>query len=103
MIKKNDFVCIYLQNPREKFWGRVLGLDSSGVHFNGLEIKSYPDWCQELAAGNDPTIFPGIFFVPSWRLEKILLDQTQGIFESFVSQFKSKTNLDLESEIPPVD
>ena len=100
MIKKNSLVCLYLQNPKEKFWGRLYEISQHGIFFIGIEIKSFNDWCREIAAEEEITIYPTNFFIPNWRLEKIVLDENQGIFQSFEQQFIEQTGLKVQTYLP---
>ncbi len=100
MIKINSLVFIYLQNPREKFFGRLYELNPHGLHFIGIDQKTFDDWCREINNEEEPTIFPSTSFIPIWRIEKLVLDETQGVFLSFSATFQQKTDLEIESYLP---
>ncbi len=102
MFEKNTLVCIYLQNPHEKFWGRLYQHDVLGIHFVGIEIQSFKDWCRELSTPQEAAIFPTNLFIPTWRIEKIVLDESQGVFQSFADQFLVETGLNIADYLPPV-
>ncbi len=100
MIKINSFVCVYLQNPREKFWGRLYEFDAKGIQIVGIDFKSFNDWCIELDSDDETTICPSTIYIPAWRIEKIVLDETQGVYLSFLENFRQKTEREIDPYFP---
>ncbi|OQY27415.1 MAG: hypothetical protein B6244_10610 [Candidatus Cloacimonetes bacterium 4572_55] len=99
----NSLVCVYLQNPREKFFGRLHELSVQGVQFVGIDIKSFDDWCYELVEEDEKNIFPSALYVPSWRIEKIVLDESQGVLKSFSENFYQRTDQKIELYFPIIE
>lgn len=103
MIKVNSLICVYLQNPREKFWGRLYELDQRGIQFIGVDFKSFDDWCHELGRGEEATIYSSNLFIPANRIEKIVLDEDQGAYQSFAERFRQRTGQEVVKHLPLSD
>jgi len=76
---------IYLQNPRERFWGLVRALDATGVVIEGVELDSFDAWVGQIAAGDEVTATT-VFF-PMMRVEKVLIDSASGAAPSLADRF----------------
>ncbi|MFQ6082674.1 MAG: hypothetical protein ACE5WD_04855 [Candidatus Aminicenantia bacterium] len=85
-IKEDSFVVIYLNNPKEKFWGRLISLKPEGVQVKGLNINSFNDWLRNMSSINLSTVF-----FPMIRVEKIILDESSDSSLSFKDQVIKKT------------
>lgn len=72
-IKEGSSVIVYLQNPREKFWGVLLYLGEMGAMARGGNIESIQLFL-ETPEREGVSLFSTVFF-PSHRIEKILLDE----------------------------
>ncbi|MGQ9617630.1 MAG: hypothetical protein ACUVUG_01585 [Candidatus Aminicenantia bacterium] len=90
VIKEGSCVIVYLQNPREQFWGMLLTLDEKGVMIRGGGLESVRLLLKE-SQEERASLFSTIFF-PSHRIEKILLDEgtkdSPSIEESITDGFK---------------
>ena len=49
MILKGKTVVVYLQSPRERFWGILRDADPSGAVMEGIEIDSFESWAHKVA------------------------------------------------------
>jgi hypothetical protein len=49
---------LYLQNPRERFWGVVRALDATGIVIEGVELESFDSWVGQITAGDPPAVRP---------------------------------------------
>lgn len=89
-IKSGSSVIIYLQNPREKFWGYLISLDERGVIVRGGNLESIQLFVEN-PQKQISSLFSTVFF-PSHRIEKILLDEgseeTISIEEMLVEKLK---------------
>ncbi|HET7208948.1 MAG TPA: hypothetical protein VFI95_20395, partial [Terriglobales bacterium] len=82
-------VLVTLNNPREKFWGMMLGLDAAGVSLRGIELSSFEDATNAVIAG-EPISSVALFF-PMHRVERIELDLPEGNIPSMSQRFASRT------------
>jgi hypothetical protein len=88
-------VILYLKEPKERFWGVLRSLDSTGASVLGLELQTFDDWLRQVADTSRPDITPSLVFFPLLRVEKILLDMPSGEIPSLADRFESRTGREL--------
>ena len=88
-LKPPAVVIVYLQAPRERYWGVVRALDATGVVLQGTDLDSFDDWVRQVAAG-EPNQEPSTVFFPLHRVEKVLVDAPAGAAPSLQQQFESR-------------
>lgn len=93
-IKEKSSVIIYLQNPREKFWGVLISLDERGVIARGGNLESI-QFFLENPEKQITSLFSTVFF-PSHRIEKVLLDEGSGEAVSIEDMIVEKLKKPLE-------
>ena len=94
-IRPGAVVILYLKEPKERFWGILRSLDSTGSSVLGVDLHAFDDWLRQVADGLNPGITPSLVFFPLQRVEKILLDMPSGEIPSLVDRFESRTGRDL--------
>jgi len=85
-IEKGSFIVVYLQNPKEVYWGKLISLKIEGIQIRGLNINSFNDWLRKKESFSLSTIF-----FPMPRVEKILLDESSKESLSFKEQVEKIT------------
>lgn len=85
-------VILTLANPREKFWGAILGLSSEGISICGIELASFEDLLSMVKEGE--AFSPGVVFFPMHRVERMELDLPDGNIPSLTQRFSTSTSLD---------
>lgn len=85
-------VIVTLSNPREKFWGMVLGLAPEGLSLSGVELASFED-LTVMVKGGEP-FSPAVVFFPMHRIERVEMDLPDGNLPSLSQRFLAKTSLD---------
>jgi hypothetical protein len=85
-------VIVTLSNPREKFWGALLGLRGEGLSLCGIELASFEDLVSMVKEGEP--FSPGIVFFPMHRVERMELDLPDGGIASMTQRFSASTGLD---------
>ena len=85
-------VIVTLSNPREKFWGMVLGLAPEGLSLSGAELASFEDLTVMVKDGEPFT--PAVVFFPMHRIERVELDLPDGNLPSLSQRFLAKTGLE---------
>jgi hypothetical protein len=101
-FRPGAFVIVTLGNPREKFWGVILGLSEPGISLRGVDLAAFEDLVAMIKAGDAFT--SGVVFFPMHRIERIELDLPEGNIHSLAERFRDKTGHDaaeiLSSEFP---
>lgn len=82
---------VTMHSPREKFWGALLELNSSGASLRGWQLDSVDDYIRLIRAGE--RIDTTVVFFPMHRIERIELDTRNGDIASLGERFESKTGL----------
>ncbi|HYV86657.1 MAG TPA: hypothetical protein VFB49_12150 [Patescibacteria group bacterium] len=82
-------VVVYLQAPRERYWGVVRGFDAAGLLLQGTDLNSFEDWLRQVVA-REPNSGPSTMFFPMTRIEKILIDEPAGDHPSLAQQFERR-------------
>lgn len=85
-------VIVTLSNPREKFWGALLGLRTEGLSLCGIELASFEDLVSMVKEGEP--FSPSVVFFPMHRVERMELDLPDGGIPSLTQRFSASTNLD---------
>lgn len=88
-----------LCNPREKFWGMILGLASEGLSLSGAELASFEDLAVMVRDGEPFT--PAVVFFPMHRIERVELDLPDGNLPSLSQRFFAKTGLQPSAALAP--
>jgi hypothetical protein len=84
-------VIVALGNPKEKFWGALLGLTPEGLSLCGIELASFDDLVA-LVKDGEP-FSPGVVFFPMHRVERMELDLPEGNLTSLCERFATRTGL----------
>lgn len=90
-LEPGQVVLAYLRDPGEKLWGILRRLDASGIVIEGIDLSSYDDWVAQVENGEDAIIGPSVIFLPTPRIEKVLLDRSSGSLPSLSDRFLART------------
>jgi len=99
MFSPGSIVVTTLCNPREKFWGMILGLAPEGLSLSGAELASFEDLATMVKDGEPFT--PAVVFFPMHRIERIELDLPDGGLPSLSQRFLAKTGLEPTAVLAP--
>src|SRR5271167_1278052 len=83
-----SMVVVTLGNPRDKFWGMILGLAPEGLSMSGIELASFDDLVVMVKDGE--SFSPAVVFFPMHRIERIELDLPDGSLPSLSQRFSAK-------------
>ncbi len=97
-MKKHSPIVLYLQNPREKYWGILLSIADAGVNVKGIDLNSFEDWMREAAKGEETMGLSTVFF-PMHRVERIGLDESVGEIKSQAEVFESRVGTDVWTHV----
>ena len=78
---------LYLNDPREKFWGLVVSVSAAGVVIRGLRLDSFEDWMRQEARNDEELLGLVTSFYPLPRIERLEADQSVGSVVSYSQRF----------------
>jgi hypothetical protein len=85
-------VIVTLTSPREKFWGAILDLSSTGLSMRGVDLTSFDDLVTTIKSGEAFT--SGVVFFPMHRVERMELDLPESSILSLSQRFAQQTGQD---------
>ena len=95
-MEPHSIVVISLHTPKERLWGELMSISSSGITLRGIDLSSFDDFVsQVLHPDGDRMGLPTLFF-PMLRIEPIPLDEPRGSIPSLAEVFAKKTGRSLE-------
>jgi hypothetical protein len=94
-LRPGAAVVVVLHTPREKCWGILDEINSSGVFLRGLDLNAFDDWVRSLLH-DEPFMGVGDLFFPMWRVERISKDETSGGVPSLYEQLEQRTGRSIE-------
>lgn len=88
-------VVVYLHSPRERVWGILRELSSSGAFVRGIDLNTFEDWVRMIVRGERNMGLTHVF-LPMWRIERISLDESVDDIPSLADRFYSSVGLTVE-------
>lgn len=95
-MKTNSIVIINLQGPKERFFGRLIEISTSGVTVRGVDLSALDDWMNHIVGHEETGVHPTTIFFPLYRVEKIMLDEAVGEIPSLSDAFLTKVGSPVE-------
>jgi hypothetical protein len=92
----NSIVIVSLVSPKEKVWGQLLSLESTGVTVRGIELESFDDFLRQIVNREDTTVGMTTVFYPMHRVERIAVDEPSGSIPSLAERFRQKAGLTIQ-------
>lgn len=89
-----DLVVVVLHSPRERLWGRLLGLEASGIALRGLDLTPWEEVLTLIRTGQGDQVALATRFLPMHRLEAFYLDEPSSGVPSLGQTFRERTGLD---------
>jgi hypothetical protein len=86
-IEPGNAVILVLHSPREKLFGVLKEINSAGVYIKAIDLEYFDDWCRSIA-GDEPYLPMNEYFLPMWRLERLMNDTAS---PSMTEQFEQRT------------
>ncbi|MFI5097245.1 MAG: hypothetical protein ACHQT6_04655, partial [Candidatus Acidiferrales bacterium] len=78
-MKPDSIVIISLHSPKEKIWGILLDINTSGVTIRGIDLNSFDHFISQINQIDAERVgLPTVFF-PMMRIERISLDEPSGL------------------------
>jgi hypothetical protein len=92
----NTIVIVSLTAPKDKIWGQLLALESSGVTVRGLELDSFDDFIRQIVNQEEATVGMATVFYPMHRVERIAWDEPSGSLPSLSDRFRDKVGITIQ-------
>ena len=86
-LAEGSTVIVYLQAPKEKIWGVLVGLTPSGIMLRGIDLETFDDWMRQEARGEEELIGLITLFYPMHRVVRMERDETVGPLTSYADRF----------------
>jgi len=87
-MQNGDFVTLYLLDPLERVWGRLLRLSDAGVSLRGIDVKEIETFKYQFHK-QEQVVFPQTSFYPMRRVLKMDLDEPIGTVPSIVQSIRA--------------
>jgi hypothetical protein len=91
-----QLVVVVLRDPKERLWGRLLGLEASGVAVRCVELTPWEEILGLVKRGDSDQVALGTRFVPMHRIESFYLDEPSSGVSSLAEEFRQRTGVDPE-------
>lgn len=91
-----QLIVMVLREPKERLWGRLLGLEASGVALRGVELTPWEEILSLVKRGEQDQVALGTRFIPMHRIESLYLDEPSSGVESLACEFRQRTGVDPE-------
>ena len=89
-IQPGESVLLVLHTPREKLFGILDEISAAGVFVRAIDLSYFDDWCRSIAEG-EQYLAMSDYFVPMWRLERMVRDESSDEAASMSDQFEQRT------------
>ena len=89
-----QLVVVVLREPRERLWGRLLGLEAAGIAIRGVELFPWEEILALVKRGEFDQVALGTRFFPMHRLESLYLDEPSSGVGSLAEEFQQRTCVD---------
>ena len=93
-FRPGDLVVVVLQSPRERVWGRILGLEASGIALRGVDLTPWEEVLTLVRTGQADQVALGTRFLPMHRVESLYLDEASSGAPSLSDTFRDRTGQD---------
>jgi hypothetical protein len=93
-FRSGQRVVLVLREPRERLWGRLLGLETAGVALRGIDLSPWDEVLSLVRHGETEMVALATRFYPMHRVESLYLDEPSSGVPSLGEAFLAKTGLD---------
>jgi hypothetical protein len=93
-FQPGDLVVVVLHTPRERIWGYLLGLETSGIALRGLNLTPWEEVLTLVRTGEADQVALGTRFLPMHRVEAMYLDEAGSGASSLAETFAARTGQD---------
>jgi len=95
-VEINNIVIVNLTSPREKVWGRLVGLKTEGVTIRGIGLDSFDDFVRQVVSREEIAVGMTEVFYPMHRVERVAIDEPCGSFPSLSERFHNLVGMSIQ-------
>jgi hypothetical protein len=89
-----QLVVVVLREPKERLWGRLLGLETAGIALRGLAVTPWEEILALVKRGEADQVALGTRFIPMHRIESLYLDEPSSGVSSLAQEFEQRTGVE---------
>ena len=89
-IEPGESVIVVLHTPREKLFGILDEISAAGLFVRAIDLSYFDDWCRSIVEG-EPYLSMSDYFLPMWRVERMMRDESTAESGSMSEQFEQRT------------
>lgn len=93
-FKQGQLIVMLLREPRERLWGRLLGLEAAGVAIRGLDLSPWEEVLGLVRRGEGEMVALSTRFYPMHRVESLYLDEASSGVPSLGDEFRARTGVE---------
>ena len=93
-FRQGQLVVVVLREPRERLWGRLLGLEAAGVALRGIDVSPWDEVLSLVRRGEVELVALSSRFYPMHRVESLYLDEPSSGVPSLGEVFAVRTGVD---------
>jgi len=89
-----QLVVVVLKDPRERYWGKLAGLEAAGVAMRGFDLSQWEHVLSFVKSGEMGQAPLGTKFFPMHRVEAMYVDEAESGVESLSAEFQRRSGVD---------
>jgi len=93
-FEHGQLVVVLLREPRERLWGRLLGLETAGIALRGVDVSPWEEILGLVRRGELEMVSLASRFYPMHRVESVYLDEANCGVPSLGDQFLKRTGME---------
>jgi len=93
-FRQGQLVVLVLREPRERLWGRLLGLEAAGVALRGIDVSPWDQALSQVRHGEAEMVALSTRFYPMHRVESLYLDEPSSGVPSLGEEFQVRTGVE---------
>ena len=88
-----QFIVTVLRDPKERVWGKLLGIETSGLAMRGVDLMPWEEILALVKRGEADQVALGTRFFPMHRIESMYLDEPSSGVSSLAEEFRQRTGI----------
>ena len=97
-MEQGDLVNLYLIDPIEKMWGRLVRIDVTGIILRGIDVSMIEPFRYQLRK-EETVVYPQTSFWPMRRVQRMDLDEPMDELPSVIQSIMSSTGFSADEII----